>query len=219
MTAFTFFLLLAPPVEVAPPPRPVDPFARWHKDIAAIEKRLTANPPKPGAVFFVGSSSIVGWNVAKSFPNAGHVNVGFGGSVIPDSTHFAPRILAPHKPGTVVFYAGDNDVGRGHKPQQVADDFKAFVTAARAGNPNCRVLFIAIKPSLARWKLFEAQKKANALVREYCESEKGLVFVDVVPLMLGSDGKPNPDLFQKDGLHMTAKGYELWTAAVEKALK
>lgn len=211
--------ITAAPPEIAPPPRPVDPFARWHKDIAAIEKRLTANPPKPGAVFFVGSSSIVGWNVAKSFPGAGHVNVGFGGSVIPDSTHFAPRIIAPYKPGTIVFYAGDNDVGRGTKPEKVADDFKAFVAAARKDNPNCRVLFIAIKPSLARWKQFETQTKANVLVRAFCEKEKGLAFVDVVPLMLGADGKPTPDLFQKDGLHMTAKGYELWTAAVEKALK
>ncbi len=212
-------LLFAPPPEIAPPPRPVDPFAKWTQGIAAIEKRLTANPPKPGAVFFVGSSSIVGWDVKKSFPNAAHVNVGFGGSVIIDSTHFAPRIIAPHKPGTIVFYAGDNDVGRGNKPQQVADDFKAFVAAARKDNPNCRILFIAIKPSLARWKQFETQQKANALVRAFCEKENGLVFVDVVPLMLGADGKPNPELYVKDGLHMTPKGYELWTAEVGKLLR
>jgi lysophospholipase L1-like esterase len=48
---------------------------------------------------------------------------------------------------------------------------------------------------------------------------EGLVFVDVVPLMLGADGAPDPELFVKDGLHMSAKGYELWTAAVNKALK
>jgi lysophospholipase L1-like esterase len=42
--------------------------------------------------------------------------------------------------------------------------------------------------------------------------------VDVVPLMLGADGLPNPELFQKDGLHMTPKGYELWSEAVAKAL-
>jgi lysophospholipase L1-like esterase len=204
--------------EVAPPPHAVDPFARWERDISAIEKRLAAKPPKPGAVFFAGSSSIVKWDVKASFPEAGYVNVGFGGSVIADSTHFAPRILAPHKPGAIVFYAGDNDIGRGGKPEQVVADFKEFVAALRKGNPNCRVLFIAIKPSLARRAQFDAQKKANALVKSYCETEKGLVFVDVVPLMLRSDGTPDPDLFVKDGLHMSAKGYELWTAEVRKAL-
>ncbi|MBN9118081.1 MAG: hypothetical protein J0I06_02765 [Planctomycetes bacterium] len=208
----------APP-EVAPPPRPVDPFARWEKPVAAIEKRLATNPPKPGAVFFAGSSSIVQWDLKKSFPDANYVNVGFGGSVIADSTYFAPRILTPFKPGTIVFYAGDNDIGRGGKAEEVAADFRAFVAAVRKNNPSCRILFVAIKPSLARWKKFDEQKRANALVRSFCEREKGLTFVDVVPVMLGADGKPIPDLFVKDGLHMTPKGYELWAAEVRKALR
>ena len=218
MLASLLLVVAAPPVEVAPPPRPSDPFAKWEKNIAALEKKLAANPPKPGAVFFAGSSSIVGWDLKKSFPNEAYINVGFGGSVVADSTHFAHRILTPHKPGAVVFYAGDNDIGGGRKAEQVAADFKAFVTAVRKDNPTCRVLFVAVKPSLARWKKFDEQKKANALVRSYCEAETGLTFVDVVPLMLGADGLPIPELYQKDGLHMTPKGYELWSAAVSKAL-
>lgn len=205
--------------EIAPPPHLFNPFARWEKSILAIEKRLADNKPKPGGVFFVGSSSIVLWDLKKSFPDAGYVNVGFGGSVIADSTHFAPRIIAPHKPAAIVFYAGDNDIGGGRKPEQVVDDFKAFVAAVRADNPSCKVLFIAVKPSISRWKKFEDQKKANALVKGFCEKGTGLVFVDVVPLMLDADGKPIAEYFQKDGLHMTAKGYEVWNAAVSKALK
>jgi lysophospholipase L1-like esterase len=212
-------LLFAPPVEVAPPPHEVDPFAKWEKNIAGIEKRLAATPPKTGGVFFVGSSSIVQWDVKKSFPDAGYVNVGFGGSVIEDSTHFAPRIINPHKPGTIVFYAGDNDIGRGNKPEQVLADFKAFVAVVRKDNPDCRILFLAIKPSLARWKMFETQKKANSLVKQFCESEKGLTFIDVVAPMLRADGTPEPELFVKDGLHMTPKGYDIWNAEVKKALK
>jgi lysophospholipase L1-like esterase len=217
---FALFLVAAfQQPEVAPLPHPSNPFARWEKNIAAIEKRLAENKPKPGSVFFSGSSSIVLWNLKKSFPDADYVNVGFGGSVIADNVHFAPRIIVPHKPTTIVFYAGDNDIGGGRKPEQVLEDFKAFVTTVRADNPSCKILFIAVKPSIARWKKFEDQQKANGLVKAFCEKGTGLVFVDVVPLMLGADGKPTPELFQKDGLHMTPKGYELWAAAVNKALK
>jgi lysophospholipase L1-like esterase len=217
--AITSAVSAAPAVDVAPPPREADPFAKWEKSIAAIEKGFAATPPKPGGVFFVGSSSIVKWDLKKWFPDAGYHNVGFGGSVIADSTHFAPRIITPHKPGAIVFYAGDNDIGRGNKPDQVLNDFKAFVAAVRKDNPGCRILFIAVKPSIARWKMFETQKKANALVKAYCESEKGLTFVDIVPLMLRADGTPDPEMLLKDGLHMTPKGYELWVAEVKKALK
>lgn len=208
----------AQPPEVAPPPHPFDPFTKWEKNIAALEKKLAAEKPKPGAVFFAGSSSIVQWDLKKWFPDAGYVNVGFGGSVIADSTHFSPRILSPYKPGAIVFYAGDNDIGRGDKAETVAAAFREFVSTVRKDNPSCRVLFIAVKPSLARWKKFDEQKKANALVRAFCEKTPGLVFVDVVPVMLGADGTPIPELFVKDGLHMTPKGYELWNAEVRKAL-
>jgi len=207
------------PADTAQTPKAATQFDKWEKNILALEKRLTANPPKPGGVFFVGSSSIVLWDLKKSFPDSGYVNVGFGGSVIADSTHFAPRIITPFRPATIVFYAGDNDIGGGRKPEQIADDFKAFVKVARTDNPDCKILHIPVKPSISRWKKFETQKEANALVKAYCEKGTGLVYVDVVPAMLGSDGMPIPELFQKDGLHMTAKGYEIWTAAVNKALK
>jgi lysophospholipase L1-like esterase len=212
-------LVLAIQPPVAPPPRPVDKFAKWEKNIVAIEKRLEANPPKPGGTFFVGASTIVGWDLKKYFPDRGYVNVGFGGSVIADSSHFAQRIITPYKPNTIVFYAGDNDIGAGRTAQQVYEDFQAFLAAARKENSSCRVLFLAVKPSLARWKKFEEQTKANTLVRELCEKGERLTYVDTVTPMLGEDGKPKEDLFVKDGLHLSPKGYELWTSLLDKALK
>jgi lysophospholipase L1-like esterase len=197
---------------------PADPFAKWEKDIAAIEKRLKDHPPKPGDVFFAGSSSIVRWNLRMSFPDKDYINVGFGGSMIPDSTHFAPRILTPFKPGTIVFYAGDNDIAQNHKPEQVRDDFRKFVAAIHKDNPRCRILFIPIKPSVARWKLFDVQSRANALVRDLCKTDMDLGYIDIVPVMLGPDGKPKADLLVKDGLHLSTKGYELWNEAIRKAL-
>jgi lysophospholipase L1-like esterase len=38
--------------------------------------------------------------------------------------------------------------------------------------------------------------------------------VDVVKPMLGGDGQPRPELFVKDGLHMTEEGYNIWAAAL-----
>ncbi len=219
MLTLLWLIASANDIPTAPPPRPVDPFAKWEKNIVALEKRLTAKPPKPGAVFFAGSSSIVGWDVNKYFPDAGYINVGFGGSVIADSTHFAPRILTPYKPGTIVFYAGDNDIARGNKPEQVVRDFEAFVAAVRKNNPACRVLYVPVKPSIARWKLFDTQKRANGLVRDFCGRTKGTEYVDIVPLMLDSTGQPIAELFVKDGLHLSPKGYELWSAEVAKYLR
>ena len=49
--------------------------------------------PNGISIFFCGSSSIVGWDLVKSFPDLPVSKRGFGGSQIADSTHFAPRII------------------------------------------------------------------------------------------------------------------------------
>jgi lysophospholipase L1-like esterase len=36
--------------------------------------------------------------------------------------------------------------------------------------------------------------------------------------MLGDDSKPKPNLFVRDGLHLNAKGYALWTSLVKPRL-
>src|SRR4051794_27922204 len=84
--------------------------SKWESSVVAIEKRLKEKPPPADAIFFAGSSSIVKWDLPKSFPGLPVVKVGFGGSQLADSTHFAPRILLPFAPRAVVLYAGDNDL-------------------------------------------------------------------------------------------------------------
>jgi lysophospholipase L1-like esterase len=206
-------------LSVAIQPADAERFAKWEKEVAAIEKRLADAPPKPGGVLFYGSSSIRLWDLKKSFPKKPYLNAGFGGSEVRDCTHFLPRLVTPHKPAVVVFYAGDNDIASGRKAEQVAEDFKAFCMALHKELPECRVLYLPVKPSLARWSKFEEQKKANALMKDLCSADKRLVYIDTVPGMLGADGKPIPDLFVKDGLHMSPAGYEKWTALVSAALE
>jgi len=193
--------------------------SKWEKTIEAFEKTDKAKPPPKNAILFVGSSTIRLWKVAQSFPDLETINRGFGGSHIADVVQYTSRIVVPYQPRLIVFFAGDNDLGAGKTPERVFDDFKAFAVTVRKELPETKILFLAIKPSLARWKLFEQQKKANALIEEYCKNNKGLVYVDVVKPMLGEDGKPRPELFVKDGLHMTEEGYKVWSAILKPLLK
>ena len=203
----------------AQPAKDADRAAKWDKDVAAIEKRQSENPPAKGGIVFAGSSSIRLWDLSKSFPEWNATNSGFGGSEVRDSTLFADRLILKHEPRAIVFYAGDNDVANNRTPDQVRDDFKAFVAAVHKALPKTRIHFIAIKPSVARWKRYETIRKANSLVKEFTATDDRLGFIDIAPQMLGSDGQPRPELFVKDGLHLSAKGYELWTETVKKAAK
>lgn len=192
--------------------------SKWEKTIQAFEDEDRKQPPRENGVLFLGSSSIRLWDVAKSFPELPVINRGFGGSQIADSVQFAERIVLPHKPRLVVFYAGDNDIAAGKSAEQVAADFKALAGKIHAKLPQTRIAFIAIKPSPSRWKYFEIQQQANRLIEAFVKSDSRLVYIDIVKPMLGDDGKPRENLFRKDNLHLNDDGYKIWNQIVKPYL-
>jgi lysophospholipase L1-like esterase len=194
-------------------------FARWEKEIAAYEKQDREKPPAKGGIVCVGSSTVRLWNLAKSFPGVDAINRGFGGSQLADSVHFAPRLVLKHEPRLVVLYAGDNDLAAGKTPEQVAADFRAFAEAVHRQLPKTRILYIAIKPSVKRWNLIDKARAANAMIEEACKKDERLTIIDLGKPLLGEDGRPKPELFRADGLHLNEKGYALWAAALQPYLK
>ena len=199
-------------------PKKNDP-TKWEKDISKFEAMDKEKHQKKGQILFVGSSSIRLWNLGKSFPGLDAINRGFGGSQIEDSTFYADRIVTHYEPRTIVLYAGDNDLNSGKSAEQVAEDYKQFVAKVRAKLPKVKIVFIAIKPSIARWKNVHNVRKANEIIAKQCAADGNMVFVDIDKPMMGEDGKPREELLVKDGLHLSEKGYEIWTGLVKPHLE
>jgi lysophospholipase L1-like esterase len=194
--------------------------SQWEPDIVSFETADRANPPRAGTVVFVGSSSIRMWETLPTdFPGLPVVNRGFGGSELSDVVQFADRIVVPYKPRVVVLYAGDNDLAAGKTPQQVLAAFQSFVAIMHRELPNTRVVFVAIKPSIARVGIIDKMRTANQLIRGYIGKDKNLVYVDVFTPMLGASGQPRAELFLDDGLHMNAKGYAIWRDLIDPVLR
>jgi lysophospholipase L1-like esterase len=188
---------------------------RWQEDMARFDAQDREHPPKHGGVVFVGSSSIRLWDLEKSFPKLSALNRGFGGSEVADSVKHIDLLVLRHKPRTVVLYAGDNDIAHEKTPAQVAKDFEAFVAAIRKALPETKILYIAIKPSVDRWNLADQMRDANSRIEAVCRKDKHCGFIDIWSAMLGDDGKPRPELFKKDGLHLNDAGYAIWTELLE----
>jgi lysophospholipase L1-like esterase len=201
------------PAVWAKDPKPCKPEV-WAEAIAKFEEEDQKMPPPKHGVLFLGSSSIRGWDTTKWFPDLPVVNRGFGGSQICDSTHYADRLVNIHQPRIVVFYAGDNDIAGGKSPEQVRDDFHAFVEKVRGPQPELPIVFISIKPSIARWKLADKIMAANRLIKEDIEELGNIEYLDVWPAMLNEQGEPKEELFSDDGLHMNEDGYKVWTELV-----
>ena len=191
---------------------------RWQADLDKFLADQKATNYKPGGTVFIGSSSIRMWDLEKSFPGKGYVNRGFGGSQMFDAVRLADRILLPLKPKTVLVYEGDNDINSGKSALEVAGDYQRFVDLVHAKLPETKIVFIPIKPSLARWELVDEMRTANMMIRSISERDPRLEYADIDGPMLGADNKPRPELFRDDGLHMTDAGYVIWTDVVSQYL-
>jgi lysophospholipase L1-like esterase len=188
---------------------------RFEEAIQAFADADQARRPPAGGAVFVGSSSIRLWDLSQSFPGLPVVNRGFGGSILADATHFADQVVIQYQPKLVVLYAGDNDIALGLTPKQVAADYGQFVAKVRDALPNTRIAYIAIKPSLQRWRLVDKIRAANAAIRRITEGDPLQEFIDIDTPMIGADGLPRMSLFVDDGLHLSAEGYALWTSLVK----
>lgn len=188
--------------------------ADWEQDMQRFEAADAQTPPPRGAVLFIGSSSIRYWDtLAQDFPGVPVINRGFGGSELRDSTWYADRIIVPYAPRQILLYAGDNDLNAGRTPQQLRDDFRAFVQRVRRDLPGVRIGYISTKPSPSRANLLDAQRQANALVK--AEAERlGADYIDIFTPMLDASGQPDGALFIDDRLHMNRAGYIIWQRAI-----
>lgn len=198
----------------------IDP--RWLASFEGFAAADRQAAPVQGGVVFVGSSSFRLWrNLETTFSDAGAqiVNRAFGGSRLADCERHLDRLVLPYEPRLVVVYAGDNDLAEGRTPQQVMDSFAGFVDGVRRALPQARIAYVSIKPSPARAALLPQVREANALISAYAQTLPGLSFIDVYSGMVDDSGRPRPELFLADRLHLNEAGYEVWRDAIGPHLR
>ncbi len=211
-----FLLALLP--SLLPRIADADP-AKWEKSIAAFEQADREHPPQKGDIVFTGSSTIARWKtIADYFPGFRVVNRGFGGSQMEDSAYFAERILIAHEPAAVVIFAGSNDINAGKSPDTVVENFKAYAGKVRAALPKTEIRYIEITSSPSRWAQRDKVIEANRQIRAFCEATPGVKFIAVREKLLGTNGEPREELFEKDRLHPNADGYKILANAIRPFL-
>jgi len=214
-----FGLSLAALAHLAVSAEPGHDFAKWEKEVAAMEAQDKISPPPKGEILFIGSSTVKRWTtLAQDFPQHKVINRGFGGTQIVDATHFADRLIFPHEPKLIFFRAGGNDLNAGKSAEQVFADYQEFVAKVQAKLPKTEIVFISLSPSIARWKQAHKEKALNDMVQKSIAGKPGLKYLETYDMVLGKDGMPREELFVADKLHFNAEGYKLFAERIRPFL-
>lgn len=193
----------------------------WIEDVNELVEATRARGPVDRAVLFTGSSSIRFWTtLEEDMQPLNTIRHGFGGAKLGDIEHFATALITDFAPRAVVVFAGSNDIqpGSAKSPQVLLDTYQRLVARVREGLPTAPIYYIGITPSLLRFSVWDVSRETNRLIREFTENDPTLHYIETGPLLLGEDGKPDPDNYRFDRLHLSERGYAIWTGVIRTRL-
>jgi lysophospholipase L1-like esterase len=194
----------------------------FQEEIDVFIKKDSIAMPAANSILFVGSSSFNYWkDISNYFPGYAIINRGFGGSSLTDIIHFNQETILKYKPKQIYIYCGENDIAASDTitPQIVFERFKTLHSIIRNFlGKNISVMYVSIKPSVARWNMEDKFVAANTLIRDYINKQKQTQFLDVHSAMLDTNGEVYEDIFIADKLHMNAKGYAIWQKIIAPTL-
>ncbi len=193
---------------------------RFEDEVKSIgQKYDTIWDQSRSTLVFTGSSSIRLWeDLEERFPSAQVINSGFGGSQTADLLFFLDELVLKYQPQQVFIYEGDNDLEDKKSPGKIMKTTKEVVSRIKEAGTVSSVVLISAKPSIERWGLRRKYRRLNRKLEKYCASDPILAFANIwEPMLRGKELKL--DLFEEDGLHMNAKGYEIWYNVLSNYVK
>ncbi len=116
----------------------------------------------------------------------------------------------PAAPRSIVFYAGDNDLGDGQMPDAVLASLETLQNKVAAQLGETPFAFISIKPSLQRFGILDRILAVNEGAQRLMSTRPQSFYIDIATPSLQNDGTPRPSLYADDGLHLSSEGYALW---------
>lgn len=189
------------------------------------EAAQAAAAPLPGAtppagactLWFVGSSTVFRWaSLQGDFAPWDARDRGINGATLPQLLQAFGNEPQGPAPAAIVFYAGENDIAAGARPEAVFSDFVRFMAAKTRRFGALPIIVVSAKPTPTRWANLPQQNRYNAALRRLAERRADMAFVDIRPLMFAG-GALGP-YYVEDGIHMNAAGYARWTAQLRPAM-
>ncbi len=214
----TFVLLSCSPVKKY---RDLPEVLSWENDIRQFEQLDKSEKYSQNAVIFAGSSSIRLWSTLENDMSPYPViQRGYGGARLSDFAVYADRIIGPHPCRAIVIFIANDITGSesDKSPAEVAALFRYLLKTIRKTHPDTPVFWIAVTPTPSRWGVWNQITEATGRIKDICDNNSNTFLIRTDFAFLDATGKPKPELFIEDKLHLNQQGYAIWTEIVKKEL-
>ncbi len=175
-----------------------------------------------GAVVFVGDSLTGNWKtLAQTFPGVKVANRGVGGDTSRGVLFRFREDVLDLKPRAVVLCVGSNDLSAHGDPAHAEQNIGAMIAQARGQNPALPIVLCQVPPRDDPKAPMKpgAHADLNARISKLGAGKAHLTVLDLFAGLGTPDGKPVPEFFAADRLHLAEPGYQKWAGLLRPALE
>ena len=202
---------------------------RFEKEILKFEEIDKKTSYDDNSIMFIGSSSIRLWDKLEDVMDPLKIiKRGYGGAHYRDLIFFIDRILNNHSLSMIVCFVANDIKGlediyniggeRDGSIEEIINLYDFLVNQIRKKYPHIPIIQIEITPTSSRWKYWKKISDLNKSIKDYCNKNYNMHYIETKDFFLNKNGTPNNNLFRRDLLHLNDEGYNIWNKIVKEKL-
>lgn len=167
-------------------------------------------------ILFIGHSLIEFCDWQKRFPAHKVSNLGVAGETVEGLFLRVKDITGLHPSADLIFImSGLNNVAM--EDFEFLDSFKHIIESLKTAYPQARIFVNSLLPTLVEFISDKSIRDVNKSLKDIVKST-GVEFLDIYRLFIDEEGRTVKDYLLDDGVHLSNKGYAVWSEALEKII-
>ena len=165
---------------------------------------------------FIGDSLTEWYDWQERFPAYRATNLGISGETVEELLDRRDRIRERVKDPDILFLmTGINNILS--ERYDITVPYREIVRNLTTWYKGTTVVVQSLLPVDMPWINNDTVRTINRHLADIAR-EHNAEYLDVYRYFVDENGKPRPGLLSDDGVHLAAKGYEVWATTVEKHL-
>ncbi len=167
-------------------------------------------------ILFIGHSLIEYFDWQERFPNHSIANLGVAGESVEGLLSRVESIIKRYPEADLVFImSGINNVAM--EDFEFFDSYGKIIERLSTAYPVARIFIHSLLPALVDFIPAESIKGVNDSLKELAQN-KGAEYLDIYRLFIDEKGEAVKEYLLDDGVHLSDKGYSVWSGILEKII-
>ncbi|MGO9377719.1 MAG: GDSL-type esterase/lipase family protein [Dissulfurispiraceae bacterium] len=166
-------------------------------------------------IIFIGDSLIEYFDWQQRFPEHQVLNLGLSGETVQGLSARVRRIIGTAAaPDMLFIMTGINNLAM--DDFMILDEYERLLKSLKTAFPSTKIVVQSLLP-VTMWTDNKQIEEINRALKGIAKALK-LSFIDVYALFVDAAGNPHVEYLLEDGVHVSKKGYEVWSDKVDDFL-